>query len=121
MVYLLNPIKPPVSCFLDVSPSQHLRKWPEIQCFIESQGRTLPPQAYPDHDKELGVSAGLGHPVEPAGSNNYQTTVRNDLSVLSARESKHMMCEAVEILTLVAEIDGGAASARTSPHPSEGE
>jgi hypothetical protein len=106
-----------VSCFLDVSPSQHLRKWPEIQRVIESLGGMLPPQAYPDHDEELGVDAGLDHLVVPAGSSNYQTTARIDQGVQLATGARHMTCEAAKIRISVAQIDGGAQSAKTSQHP----
>ena len=47
--------KSPVSCFLDVSPSQLLRKWPEIQCLIESRGGSLPPMASHCHGQGLGA------------------------------------------------------------------
>ena len=52
-----------VSCFLDVSPSQLLRKWPEIQRLIESQGGSLPPLASHNHGQGLGVGEALDHPA----------------------------------------------------------
>ena len=53
----------------------------------------------------------------PAESNNYQTTVHTDQGGQWAMEAMHMMYGAVGIQILVAQIGGGAQSAKSSPHP----
>lgn len=90
-------VKPPVSCFLDVSPSQLQRKWPEIQRFIGFQGTPLAPAAFVNLDMEPEAREELCHPFELVRPSSFQTIVRSNPVYLFPRAEKRRTCEGLGI------------------------